>query len=150
MTVRNTTSSWWIENSTSLNLLNLVAHFVQMHDDFHLIHFRRIIHPVYTAKPVMKMNWMTRLNATAGFLPSKVFKEVKWNLMLATMKLWSRVFTIMFQLDFNINVQEVKSQPLHLCCMSSSSPIALFTLNLLWLAGNTVKATRSKKYLKNK
>lgn len=56
VTVKNTITSWWKKGITSPNPLNLVARFIQMLDDFHLIHFKRRIHPVRRAKPVMKMH----------------------------------------------------------------------------------------------
>lgn len=56
MTVKNTITSWGIKSITSPNPLNLRPRFRQMLDDFHLIHFRRWIHPVSRGKPVMKMH----------------------------------------------------------------------------------------------
>lgn len=46
VTVKNTITSWWIKSITSPNPFNLGPRFIQMLDDFHLIHFRRWIHPV--------------------------------------------------------------------------------------------------------
>lgn len=60
VTVRNTITSWWIKSITSPNPLNLGPRFIQKLDDFHLIHFKRWIHPVREEKPVMKVHWNTR------------------------------------------------------------------------------------------